>query len=242
MAHRKALDTERFQRIKEPGRWYRDVQTGERVSYRRAREASIGMKLETFAARRAESRPTPALDRLRDRIESMTRRGFGADEIAHRTRTAERSTGRVSRIIGPPGKKSHELISPRTVRDISRGKSAVSERRAEQVLRTLDNPSINYNASVIGRDGSVVRFELVGEDSVHKFYTYYDAIVKLSKGDSSKFDSLKGDDFNIRIVGPSGRVEDYRLNDNKRQIQDELSKGRIEDYELPDQETKRGRS
>jgi hypothetical protein len=243
MARRQIIDTSRFIPLRGSARRYRDLRTGAEVSRRAAIQASTGRTIESMISERAAVRETPMFDRLRNRIENMTQRGFRPDDIAHRTRTTERTAGRVSKIVEiSKFERTHELASAQTIRNISRGKKVVSEQRAEQILRALDNPPFDYSASAIGRDGNVAHFELVGEDSVHKFHKYYDAIVKLSQGDSSKFDSLSDNAFNIRIIGPSGRVENYRLNDNKQQIQDALRKGRIEDYELPDRETKRGRS
>lgn len=243
MARRQVINTTRFQSLGSTARRYFDLKTGESISRREAIKRSTGLAPEALAASRAAREPSPNLDRLQNRIESMLRRGYSPDDIAHRTRVYSDAPGRGARKLGELGMRpSRELATSGTVRGIARGKTAVSEKRANAILRALDNPELNFRAGVIGRDGGIRTLDLVGESSAHKYHNYYDALVKMAAGDSSKFDSLKPSDFEVRIVGPSGRVETYRLNDNKAQLQRELGRGRLEDITLPDRETKRGKS
>lgn len=243
MARRQVINTTRFQSLGGTARRYFDLKTGETISRREAIKRSTGLTPEALAASRAAREPRPNLDRLQNRIESMLRRGYSPDDIAHRTRVYSDAPGRGARKLGELGMRpSRELATAGTIRGIARGETAVSEKRANAILRALDNPEINFRAGVIGRDGGIRTLELVGESSAHKYHNYYDALVKMAAGDSSKFDSLKPKDFEVRIVGPSGNVETYRLNDNKAQLQRELGRGRLEDITLPDPETKRGKS
>lgn len=233
------INKSRFQTLGGTARRYLDLRTGENISRREAIKRSTGRAPEALAVSRAAREPRPHLDQLKTRLERMTRRGFKPDDIAHRSRTRAPVAGRAGRPLKLKDLESRESISAGTVRGIQQGKTAVSERRAAQVLDALEHPQFSHTGTVIGRDGSISQVTLVGEDSVRKYFNYFDALEKLSKGDASKFDSLKAKDFEVRILGPSGQVETYRLNDNKTQMQREVKRVPLKEFELPDPETKR---
>lgn len=233
------INKSRFQTLGGSARRYLDLKTGQTISRREAIKRSTGKTPEALAASRAAQESRPNLDRLKNRLSSMTRRGFKPDDIAHRSRSRAPVAGRGSRPLKLKDLESRETISAGTVKGVLQGKTAVSERRAAQVLDAIEKQQFSHTGTVIGRDGSLSRVTFVGEASVRNYFQYFNALNRLSEGDDSKFDSLKGKDFEVRIIGPSGNVETYRLNDNKAQLKRETARVPLDEFELPDPETKR---
>lgn len=239
MAKKPVVNQRRFQSLGGTTRRYLDLKTGETISRREALKRSTGMTPEALAASRAAREPRPNLSLLRKRLESMTRRGFKSDDIAHRSRTLAPVTGRAGRTLRLRDLESRETISAGTVKDILRGKTAVSEQRAAQVLKALEKHEFSYAGTLISPDGRLSQVTLVGEDSILNYFRYFNALKGLSEGDASRFDRLKPSDFEVRIIGPSGNVETYTLNKNKEQLRRDTQRIPLKEFELPDPETRR---